>query len=796
MNPSSSCPDERLFDQVIAGQLASDQESEFIAHLDNCPRCCKKLESRNLPAFSDQLPKLQTPIADSPLLRATIETVKSEREQPEATDDRETDALHWTADGYELVQRLGRGGMGIVYQAREVALDRIVAIKVLAPEFQSMHSARERFLREARAVAAIQHRNVITIHGVSDTPPLPYIVMEFIDGQSVQQKLDERGRFAITDIVKIAIQVCEGLQQAHTSGIIHRDIKPANILIESRSGEAKISDFGLALVSGQSSLTHSGLIVGTPAFIAPEMLEQTVSQDHRADLFSLGAVLYAMCYGTSPFDSESLVATLHRISSVEPVPIHKVNANVPDWLSEIIKRLLAKSPNDRFQSAKQVEDALRLGIETQSQPSKTSVTTARSNQTSKGRLPSIDTRGKPARPKQRRSKRVPAVLPWALAFFAVTVSVVATYAALTAGKSPTSDKKSAAGSPGLPNDNIEDLDQADPGVSAPARSSLQAPSSKPFVSVKMNSNVLGEYSSLQTAIELAESGSRIEINSDGPIDLQEITLEQSTLTIAAGDGFSPVIRFTLSEDTDDDAMLKTEGDLHLIGLVIYGVEPANDTQAEDIEGAAIVSSDGGSLSMTDCRLVSAGSHCVIGDEMDSAEFRNSEFHSTGGIALQLTLVGGGSLLIDRCNISGVNGLGLEFVDAFQMIIKDSTFIAETPLSIYCEDVDEIEDSVVEVTSQNNTFVSKHELWNWDDRELAEQEFQRIATWNGNGNVYSGRPNSDESNAPQYFRRWLKASGEDDARFVPQLFEISNSEVWELLPTEDFRVSDLRLKAIE
>ncbi len=194
---------------------------------------------------------------------------------------------------YEIAGVIGCGGMGVVLKGFDASLNRFVAIKVLAPHLASSGAARRRFAREAQAAAAVVHDNVVAIHGVAESNGMPYLVMPYIRGESLQKRLDKRGPFAVVEILRVGMQVASGLAAAHAQGLVHRDIKPANILLEDGVERLRITDFGLARAADDASLTHSGVIAGTPQYMSPEQARGEVI-DGRSDLFSLGSVLYAL----------------------------------------------------------------------------------------------------------------------------------------------------------------------------------------------------------------------------------------------------------------------------------------------------------------------------------------------------------------------------------------------------------------------------------------------------------------------------------------------------------------------
>jgi serine/threonine protein kinase/WD40 repeat protein len=258
---------------------------------------------------------------------------------------------------YDVLEVIGRGGMGVVLRAFDEQLHRVVAIKVMAAQLATNATARKRFSREAQAQAAVCNDHVVTIHAVEETDGLPYLVMQYVAGLSLQQRLDRTGPLELQEILRIGMQTAAGLAAAHAQGLIHRDIKPANILLENGVERVKITDFGLARAAADASLTQSGMIPGTPQYMAPE---QACGQpiDARSDLFSLGSVLYTMCTGRAPFRASGSMAVLKRVCEETPTPIRETNPEIPEWLVAIIDRLHAKDPAGRYQSAAEVAELL------------------------------------------------------------------------------------------------------------------------------------------------------------------------------------------------------------------------------------------------------------------------------------------------------------------------------------------------------------------------------------------------------------------------------------------------------
>ncbi len=208
-----------------------------------------------------------------------------------------------------------------------------------------------------RAAAAVVHEHVVAIHSVDTAGRLPYLVMPYVGGPSLQSRLDQTGAQACNEVLRIGLQVAEGLAAAHAQGLVHRDVKPANILLENNVERVKITDFGLARAVDDATLTHSGFIAGTPQYMSPEQAKGEAT-DHRSDLFSLGSVLYAMCTGRPPFRAETTLGVLRRICEDRPRPVRELNPEIPQWLCDVVDRLHAKDPAERFQSAAEVASLL------------------------------------------------------------------------------------------------------------------------------------------------------------------------------------------------------------------------------------------------------------------------------------------------------------------------------------------------------------------------------------------------------------------------------------------------------
>ena len=261
-------------------------------------------------------------------------------------------------DQFPIQGVIGQGGMGVVLRGMDMELNRAVAIKVLSPHLAGVGAARARFMREAQSAAAIVHPSVVPIYRVVTSARLPYIVMPCISGGNLQQRVDCEGPLELHEVLRIGLQVAEGLVAAHRNGVIHRDIKPANLLIEEGNGRVLISDFGLARALDDASLTVSGMIAGTPQYMSPEQARGEAI-DARSDLFSFGSLLYALATGRPPFRAETPLAVLRKVTESSPRPIHEINERIPDWFNSLVRQLMEADRDHRIESAERATELIR-----------------------------------------------------------------------------------------------------------------------------------------------------------------------------------------------------------------------------------------------------------------------------------------------------------------------------------------------------------------------------------------------------------------------------------------------------
>jgi serine/threonine protein kinase len=274
---------------------------------------------------------------------------------------------------YRILRVLGMGGMGVVLHAEDLVLKRAVALKVMRSALAKSKDARQRFLREARAMAAIEHRHIVHIYQVAEDRGVPYLAMPFLKGESLETRLQRERRLPLAEAIRLARQIAEGLAAAHKNELIHRDIKPGNIWLETQEDPrdwVKLLDFGLARTDGEGdrTLTQLGTILGTPGYMAPEQARGE-KVDARCDLFSLGAVLYRMLSGTLPFKGKDTMSQLMSLAEDTPRPVRELNADVPPPLADLVMQLLAKELAGRPSSARAVADTLAALEDVSSPPS-------------------------------------------------------------------------------------------------------------------------------------------------------------------------------------------------------------------------------------------------------------------------------------------------------------------------------------------------------------------------------------------------------------------------------------------
>ncbi len=382
-----ACPSQQELAAFVLGTLDLKQMQPLVQHTNDCPRCQDRLHELDqlvdpLVEIVKQAGQPSVPLSGAqeglrPTVPLSLEPTEvkvgavpaSAAEHaagvPADVEDLVLRLLQPSrASGelgrlgnYRILNLLGRGGMGAVFLAEDVRLQRTVALKVMLPEFACRDDARQRFLREARSAAAIEHDNIVTIFQVDEDQGVPFIAMPLLKGQTLEDRLDAGLPVSVPEMVSMARQVARGLTAAHEHGLNHRDIKPANIWLEGVAPDqfrVKLLDFGLARPCAASEpITQSGVVVGTPAYMAPEQA-RSEAVDNRGDLFSLGVVLYRLCTGNLPFQGPSTMSVLMALGSYTPPAPHTLNLAIPLDLSLLVMQMLEKDPAQRPASARDV----------------------------------------------------------------------------------------------------------------------------------------------------------------------------------------------------------------------------------------------------------------------------------------------------------------------------------------------------------------------------------------------------------------------------------------------------------
>lgn len=382
---TTECPPQAELEKLLRGRCTEARNAALCEHVGACPACQERLD-RLAGSASDLAERLrececEQPPKDSAYWRA----LSAAENELSATVLFPPDGRHADAPGgdlkldflqpaekpghlgrlaqFDILRVLGRGGMGVVLHAYDPSLDRDVAIKVIDPQLANNEVARQRFCREARAAAAVTHDNLVAVHQVNEDEPsgLPYLVMQLVNGESLEQRLKRVGTLSPAEVARLGMQAAAGLAAAHAGGLIHRDIKPANILLESPADRVKLTDFGLARAAEDVKLTRTGFVAGSPLYMAPEQARGE-EVDPRADLFSLGTVLYEATTGVAPFEAKTPLAVLRRVSDETQMPLMRLNPEVSKWLSDAVDKLLAKEPEGRYQSAAEVAEVFAAGL--------------------------------------------------------------------------------------------------------------------------------------------------------------------------------------------------------------------------------------------------------------------------------------------------------------------------------------------------------------------------------------------------------------------------------------------------
>ena len=392
--------------QIVGDQPTTTPQADIETHISQCQTCQDRLLGLAADAdwrreLSDGLAELST---QSSMRHSTSELQRKAR-SGDAFDLRTVDQMlnevlqpptHPETLGrlgrYEVESVIGCGGMGVVLRGFDAELHRPVAIKMVLPRLSTNGTAKQRFLREARAAAAVLHPNVIAIHDISESNDVPWFVMPLVAGPTLKSLVQRRGPLPEREIVRIGLQIASGLHAAHSQGLVHRDIKPENILVDNQVNRVIITDFGLARRETEESFTQTGILAGTPSYMSPEQAHGE-ELDSRSDLFSLGSLLFFLATGNEPFRAKGAMATIRKIGQDPHANVQALNPEISATFRRVIDRLLEKDPGQRFQTAGELETFLSQYL-------------SHLNQPAKNPLPMIN----PAAGRSRRIRSVPVAL--------------------------------------------------------------------------------------------------------------------------------------------------------------------------------------------------------------------------------------------------------------------------------------------------------------------------------------------------------------------------------------------------
>jgi serine/threonine protein kinase len=763
----TDCPDNDALRELIEGTLSPADETALTEHLGQCSGCQHRFDQMAGPdGFIDRVAhavseRRERTVLDQALHQLAGDRHRDEPNTPEgpagsntlnsdgeamspelspygdvekwfeadASTDSESSETVRRLHGYEIVDFIGRGGMGVVFRVRDPSLNRIVALKVLSPSQATNRQSRERFLREARSAASINHVHVATVHSVVDRADLPCLVMEYVDGESLHQRLQRESRLKLKDVVTISYQVAAGIEAAHEKGIVHRDLKPGNILLEAgRKTRVRLTDFGLARTVDDETLTQSGLLVGTPGYIAPELVHGHAA-DHRSDLFSFGCLLYVMATGQVPFPASSTTESLRRVTEDDPVPTRQLNPELPRWLSDLIARLLQKHPDDRPQSATEVKRELRRRyreLKNSSASGKAIVLDESQEPTAEiGEQPTKLLKRLAASP-QFRSAGV------GIAALAVCGLGLAVWFGTRPGPEPGDTQSS-----GTPTDEPPDTAR-DASVSPSLDPPTPLPAARPFVVRNDDGDEVRRYARLDRAIDHADDGSTLVIESNGPFDITGIEVGQDELTIEAAPGFVPVLR--LKPDADDDIpdlFLSKKNSLVLRGLELRVDVGDRSAAVESEEGLCLIRTRKSKFRAEHCRfVVQTIGCCMICTEPTDVTFQHCELHVPRGPVISWRAGEDDRVGIENCVISAkwlarVHGSPDSTVS---LQVHSSTVVADTGFVFELEPVDQSRRPRIRLSTERNVFACDN-LCAMPDN-AAPLQFARRVEWQGSHNIYA------------------------------------------------------------
>ena len=576
---------EDALSSVLLGELNADATDKLEENLESNEGLRQQLEDLSglteLSGEMKQLGQVSNPPSDA--LRKAIQALLRDGvnliDQAAALIDVEI-----ASDNFVLIRPLGSGAMGIVYEAYDKLLGRPVAVKLLSSHWKDNPAAKERLLREAQAAAQLQHENVVAIHSIHPLGDRPYIVQQFVDGESLQKRIDRVGQLPREEVQSLAIQLAKGLAAAHRCGLVHRDLKPDNILIENETGIVRIADFGLVKRQGSEQMTQVGVIAGTPAYMSPEQTRGE-SLDARSDLFSLGLVLYRAASGKQPFEGDDPYVVMDQIRTRTPASLKQLAPDLPfPWITAV-EKLIAKERDDRFASASQFLSAV--------QPRE---------------QPLLDSSGSTVPLKSKRNR---ALFGGLIAAGCLSLGGFGLWQSRDTIQSPNVDVSPMPGSavPSIEKDSEE-------AIAEPV--SFQA------------SNDSRRFLKLPEAVEAAIDGATILVSGQGTVDTDSIRLKGKSLKIIATPTARVTLRATPLPAGIKEPLISSDSELLLSGLIIVSSRTGSGTLEFPLQ--SILQNRGGKLTIDGCKVEATARSVCIASVGGIVLINNSTIRAVDGMA--------------------------------------------------------------------------------------------------------------------------------------------------------------------
>lgn len=710
----NACPNKKTLLLFYQQQLDRPAEWKLTQHLNECSICRDELDAMypSVDLFRwIKVPKTGGLFETSQPFDTALNAIKASLPIENHTADSWQEFSTWLdpaddpkligrIDEFDLIEAIGRGGMGAVFKAFDRKLERIVAIKIMSPSLIGAKVSTKRFLREARAVARINHRNVVSVYSVDQIRGLPYLVMEFVKGKSLQHLLRKVRKLRLRSALQVSKRVALGLAAAHEKGIIHRDVKPANILIATGGKRIKLTDFGLARTS-ENVLTESGHLLGTPEFLAPEQF-QFDELDHRVDLFSLGSVMYLLLTGQVPFTGQSPHAIMNRISSSQPTPIHELTPNVPDEVASLVEHLLQKDPNDRPDTAADVANSIQQLLDKSKRPSRTQPVIVKNAN------------------RKRTTRTAKAWPKSSLALIAVVAFLVFGWLGFPSKEARNSFRAST----------FTKKVNANDGLSTFSASTKSATVTKAFEAnvVLRNSH---QWTDFFETLEDSDWPSvlTIELAFNELVCISPIEIFDRKLTLVPAEGFRPKISFDLDEL--EACIVVEEGGIEMRDIkVAVSCSEAMDPVDDEELAAGIIHAANARVVLTRCQLTTDGFGCLNLEE-SNCTLKNCEILSSDEVGIHFATDTGHHLTIEDCLLRGDEILSVEPSGRCNIELHRNNFVGGIAIALFVPTPDRAR---IEIRASDNNFGVADSMLSLEEIEFEnESEIHEIIRWQGQSN---------------------------------------------------------------